>query len=66
MSADYRIVLTKPGYEKIEKEIGARYTLGFVSTDEKADGSWRPVEVKVQRKGLERAKIRTRPSVLLS
>jgi VWFA-related protein len=48
-------------YEKIEKEIGARYTLGFISTDERADGSWRPVEVKVKRPGLKGAKIRTRP-----
>lgn len=48
-------------YEKIEKEIGARYTLGFTSTDERTDGSWRPVEIKVTRPGLKGAKIRTRP-----
>jgi VWFA-related protein len=48
-------------YEKIQKEIAARYTLGYVSSDEKADGSWRPVEIKLKRPDLRNVKLRTRP-----
>jgi Ca-activated chloride channel homolog len=48
-------------YEKIRKEIAARYTLGYTSTDERPDGTWRPVEVKLKRSDLRGAKIRTRP-----
>ena len=29
-------------YGTIVKEITARYTLGYTSTDERADGAWRP------------------------
>jgi VWFA-related protein len=48
-------------YEKILSEIAARYTLGYVSTDARTDGSWRPVEIKLKRSDLKGAKIRTRP-----
>jgi Ca-activated chloride channel homolog len=48
-------------YEKIRKEIAARYTLGYTSTDERPDGTWRPVEIKLKRSDLRGAKIRTRP-----
>jgi Ca-activated chloride channel family protein len=48
-------------YEKIRKEITARYTLGYTSTDERTDGAWRPVEIKLKRPDLKGAKIRTRP-----
>ena len=48
-------------YEKIRKEIAARYTLGYVSSDERSDGSWRPVEIKVKRPDLKGVKLRTRP-----
>jgi Ca-activated chloride channel family protein len=48
-------------YEKIQKEIASRYTLGYTSTDEAQDGSWRPVEIKLKRPDLKGAKIRTRP-----
>jgi VWFA-related protein len=37
-------------YEKVLAEIRAQYTLGYLSTNEKADGTWRKVEVKVVRK----------------
>ena len=37
-------------YEKVLAEIRAQYTLGYLSTNEKADGTWRKVEVKVIRK----------------
>ena len=37
-------------YEKVIKEVRAQYTLGYVSTNDKADGSWRKVEIKSARK----------------
>lgn len=48
-------------YEKIQKEIAARYVLGYTSTDDRPDGSWRPVEIKLKRPDLKGAKLRTRP-----
>jgi VWFA-related protein len=48
-------------YEKIQKEIAARYTLGYTSTDEREDGAWRPVEIRLKRPDLKGAKLRTRP-----
>jgi VWFA-related protein len=48
-------------YEKIQREISARYTLGYTSTDERTDGAWRQVEVKLKRPDLRNAKVRTRP-----
>ena len=48
-------------YEKIQQEIAARYTLGYVSSDPRADGSWRPVEIKLKRPDLKGVKLRTRP-----
>jgi Ca-activated chloride channel homolog len=47
-------------YEKIQREIAARYTLGYTSTDERADGTWREVEVRLKRGDLKAAKLRTR------
>jgi Ca-activated chloride channel family protein len=47
-------------YEKILKEIAARYTLGYTSSDERTDGAWRQVEVKLKRPDLKSAKLRTR------
>jgi Ca-activated chloride channel family protein len=48
-------------YERIRKEISARYMLGYTSSDERTDGAWRPVEIKLKRSDLKGAKIRTRP-----
>lgn len=48
-------------YEKILHEMSARYVIGYTSTDDKADGSWRPVEIKLKRPELKGAKLRTRP-----
>jgi VWFA-related protein len=48
-------------YEKIHREIAARYTLGYTSSDERTDGAWRSVEVKLKRTDLKSAKLRTRP-----
>ena len=34
-------------YGKVVAEIRAQYTIGYVSTNEKTDGAWRKVEIKV-------------------
>lgn len=47
-------------YEKIEREIAARYSLGYLSSDERTNGHWRPVNVRLTRAELKGAKIRTR------
>lgn len=46
-------------FDKIREELGARYSLGYVSTDTRTDGAWRNVEIKLLRhdKGV---KLRTR------
>jgi Ca-activated chloride channel homolog len=36
-------------YEKILAQIRAQYSIGYLSTNEKADGQWRKVEIKVKR-----------------
>jgi len=48
-------------YEKILTEMSARYVLGYTSSDDKTDGTWRPVEIKLKRPDLKGAKLRTRP-----
>lgn len=47
-------------YEGIQREIAARYSLGYVSTDTRTDGAWRKVDIRLKRPGLRNAKIRTR------
>lgn len=47
-------------YESIQKEIAARYSLGYVSSDTRTDGAWRKVEVRLKRPDLRGAKLRTR------
>jgi len=39
-------------YDKVVAQIRAQYTLGYLSTNEKTDGTWRKVEVKTTRKDL--------------
>jgi Ca-activated chloride channel family protein len=46
-----------PTYEKIAAEIRGQFTLGYLSTNTKLDGTWRKVEIKVNRPGL---KVRSR------
>lgn len=48
-------------YETIQREVAARYSLGYVSTDNRKDGAWRRVEVRLKRPDLRNARIRTRP-----
>jgi len=47
-------------YEKVLAEIHAQYTLGYVSTNPKADGSWRKVEIKVAKKEGRDCRVRSR------
>jgi Ca-activated chloride channel homolog len=39
-------------YEKVVAQIRAQYTIGYLSTNDKSDGSWRKVEVKTTKKDL--------------
>lgn len=48
-------------YAKIIEEVHIRYSLGYLSTNTKADGAWRKVEIKITRPGLKNIRIRTRP-----
>jgi Ca-activated chloride channel family protein len=47
-------------FERIQKEIAARYSLGYVSSDARTDGSWRGVEIKLVRHDLKGIRLRTR------
>jgi Ca-activated chloride channel homolog len=47
-------------YEKVAAEIRAQYTIGYVSTNEKTDGAWRKVEIKVVRKEGRDLRVRSR------
>jgi VWFA-related protein len=40
-------------YDKVVAEIRAQYTIGYVSTNTKMDGTWRKVEVKAKPGGLK-------------
>lgn len=48
-------------YARILDELKARYTLGYVSTNPKPDGTYRKVQVKVHAPGVTGLKVRTRP-----
>jgi VWFA-related protein len=47
-------------YEKVLAQIRAQYTLGYVSTNEKMDGTWRKVEIKIVRKDGRDYRVRAR------
>jgi Ca-activated chloride channel family protein len=47
-------------YDRVITELESRYLLGYVSTDPRTDGSWRPVEVRLKRADLRGVKIRVR------
>jgi len=47
-------------YEKIQREIAGRYSIGYTSTDPRTDGAWRKVEVRLKRPDLKGVKVRTR------
>jgi Ca-activated chloride channel family protein len=48
-------------YDRIQREIAARYSLGYVSTNTRMDGSWRRVDIRLKRPDLKNARLRTRP-----
>lgn len=48
-------------YEKVVAEICAQYTLGYLSTNPKTDGSWRKLEVKVPHTDGKALRVRSRP-----
>ncbi|MDQ2965445.1 MAG: VWA domain-containing protein [Chloroflexota bacterium] len=47
-------------FEKIQQELAARYSLGYLSTDLRTDGAWRGVEIKLLRPDLKGVRLRTR------
>ncbi|OFW08479.1 MAG: hypothetical protein A3H96_14850 [Acidobacteria bacterium RIFCSPLOWO2_02_FULL_67_36] len=47
-------------YERIEREISARYNIGYTSTNTGTDGRWREVRIRVKRPDLKGIKVRTR------
>jgi Ca-activated chloride channel homolog len=47
-------------YEKIQGEIAARYSIGYMSSDERTNGAWRRVEIKLKRRDIKGARLRTR------
>ena len=47
-------------YEKIKREISAQYSIGYLSTNERADGAWRKVEIKVVGEGRKDVRLRAR------
>lgn len=46
-------------FEKIRAELASRYSLGYLSTDARTDGAWRPVEIKLK-PNLKNVRLRTR------
>jgi Ca-activated chloride channel homolog len=47
-------------YEKIQHEIVARYSIGYTSTDERTNGAWRRVDIRLKRPDLKNVRLRTR------
>lgn len=47
-------------YDTIQKEISARYSLGYTSSDPRADGKWREVKVRLKNPEMKGVRIRTR------
>jgi Ca-activated chloride channel family protein len=47
-------------YEQIVGEARAQYTIGYLSTNDKADGAWRKVEIKITRPDAKSLRIRAR------
>jgi Ca-activated chloride channel family protein len=47
-------------YEDIREEIAAQYSIGFLSSNLKTDGTWREVEIKLVRPDIKGVRLRTR------
>lgn len=47
-------------YERIRRDMACRYSLGYLSINQKMDGTWRNVKVRITRPELKDARVRTR------
>jgi Ca-activated chloride channel homolog len=47
-------------YEKVLTEIRAQYTMGYLSANEKSDGAWRKIEIKMASKDSRDLRLRSR------
>ncbi len=47
-------------YERVVQQIRGQYTLGFLSTNTKQDGTWRTLEVRVRKPGLSGVRLLAR------
>ena len=47
-------------YEKVVAEIHAQYTIGYVSTNDRTDGAWRKVEIRMATKATKDLRVRAR------
>jgi Ca-activated chloride channel homolog len=47
-------------YEKVLAEIRAQYTIGYLSTNEKTDGAWRKIDIKMASKSKDARDLRLR------
>jgi len=47
-------------YDRIVEELDARYTLGYLPSDVRADGQWRNVEIKIVRSDAKNLRVRAR------
>ncbi len=47
-------------YDKVVSQIRNQYSLAFASTNEKVDGTWRKVEIRVKRQGFKGIRIQSR------
>ena len=53
-------------YEQVLGEVRAQYTIGYVSTNEKADGKWRKVNIKITRADAKSLRVRARKGYFAS
>lgn len=47
-------------YDQIVDELNTRYSVGYVSDNDRSDGTWRKVEVKIRASGTERGRTEVR------
>ena len=47
-------------YEQVLGEVRSQYTIGYISTNEKTDGAWRKVKVKITRADAKGLRVRAR------
>ncbi len=53
-------------YARILDELGSRYTLGYIPTNQKTDGRYRKIDVKLTSPDQRTSKVRTRPGYILA